>query len=121
MGIFKYLIFLESEVERESGDYEATVVLIILSSDQVMANLFYACMGFIVCSFENLGKTGIILISGDSLGQQCYPILAAYVGNYPKQILVALVKCGLCSVCPAWHKEIGGKDSAECPHDIGPI
>ena len=58
-------------------------------------------MQYIVKPMESVGHDGILLIGGDGAVRRCYPILAAYVGDYPEQTLVALVKNGNCPICPA--------------------
>lgn len=41
-------------------------------------------------------KKGVILTSGDGVRRRCHPLLAAYVGDYPEQVLVTGVKYGWC-------------------------
>ena len=55
---------------------------------------------------KRAGQEGIILVSGDGAVRRCYPILAAYIGDYPEQTLVALVKSGNCPICPAPRDDI---------------
>ena len=43
--------------------------------------------------------------------RRCFPILAAYVGDYPKQILISLIKKGECPICPAPCDEIRNWES----------
>jgi hypothetical protein len=68
-------------------------------------------MQYIVKPLERAGKDGIILTSGDGATRRCFPILAAYVGDYPEQILVGLIKKGECPICPAPRDEIGNRES----------
>ncbi|KAJ3561172.1 hypothetical protein NP233_g10357 [Leucocoprinus birnbaumii] len=91
------------------------------SRRRAVANLFHACMRFILEPLKALGEKGIELTSGDGAVRRCYPILAAYVGDYPEQVLVTLVKTGRCPVCPAPRKGIGDKGSGLDPRDIKPI
>jgi hypothetical protein len=74
-------------------------------------------MQFIVKPIENTGHDEIILVSGDGAVRRCFPILAAYVGDYPEQTLVALVKNGHCPICPAPRKDIGNWESILAPRD----
>ena len=76
-----------------------------------MSNLFHHCMQTIIKPLEHAGHEGIILISGDGAMRKCFPILAAYIGDYPEQILVLLVKTGTCPICPALQNDIGNWDS----------
>jgi hypothetical protein len=78
-------------------------------------------MQTIVKPLERAGHNGIILISGDGAARRCFPILAAYVGDYPEQVLVSLVKTGTCPICPAPRDEIGDWESILEPHDAQKI
>ena len=71
-----------------------------------MSNLLHYCIQAIVKPWKSAGHNGIILISGDGTVRRCFPILAAYVGDYPEQVLVSLVKTSNCPVCPALHNSI---------------
>ncbi|EDR06040.1 uncharacterized protein LACBIDRAFT_329283 [Laccaria bicolor S238N-H82] len=87
------------------------------SHHRCISNLFHHCMQTIVKPLERAGHDGIILISGDGAARRCFPILAAYVGDYPEQVLVSLVKTGTCPICPAPRDEIGDWDSILEPRD----
>ena len=78
-------------------------------------------MQTIVKPLERAGRDGIILVSGDGAARRCFPILAAYVGDYPEQILVSLVKTGTCPICPAPRNDIGNWDSILEPRDAQKI
>lgn len=69
------------------------------------------------------GQKGMILVSGDGATQRGFPVLAAYVGDYPEQVLVALVKTGECPICSIPHAGMGDMDhcSTYPPRDIRPI
>ena len=86
-----------------------------------MSNLFHHCMQTIVKPLEHAGCDGIILISGDGAARRCFPILAAYVGDYLEQILILLVKTGTCPICPAPRNEIGNWESILEPCDTQKI
>jgi len=81
------------------------------SRRRCLSNLFHHCMQYIVKPLERAGKDGIILTSGDGATRRCFPILAAYVGDYPEQTLVGLTKKGECPICPAPRNEIGNQES----------
>jgi Plavaka transposase len=68
-------------------------------------------MQYIVKPLERARKDGIILTSGDGATRQCFPILAAYVGDYYEQILVGLIIKGECPICPAPCDKIGNRES----------
>ncbi|KAF8810553.1 hypothetical protein BYT27DRAFT_7016097, partial [Phlegmacium glaucopus] len=86
-----------------------------------ISNLFHHCMQTIVKPLESAGRDGIMLVSGDGATRRCFPILAAYVGDYPEQILVSLVKTGTCPICPALRNDIGNWDSVLEPRDAQKI
>ncbi|PPQ83323.1 hypothetical protein CVT26_015163 [Gymnopilus dilepis] len=86
-----------------------------------ISNLFHHCMQYMIKPLEKAGRDGIVLASGDGALRRCYPILAAYVGDYPEQILVGLIKNGRCPICPAPPDEIGDFNSLLEPRDMEAI
>ena len=88
---------------------------------QTLANLFHMCMGFILRSLDQLGLTGIELTSGDGAIRDCHPILAAYVGDYPEQVLVTCTKTGECPSGTIRRDELGDPDAVCAPHDLEAI
>jgi Plavaka transposase len=84
-------------------------------------NLFHHCMQTIVEPLESAGREGIILVSGNGAARRCFPILAAYIRDYPEQILVSLVKTKTCPICPALCNDIGNWDSILEPCDAEKI
>ena len=78
-------------------------------------------MGFILKPLEKLGLTGILMESGDGAVRDCHPILAAYSGDYPEQILVTCTKTGDCPTCPAPRDEMGNPESATDPRELNPV
>ncbi|PPR06007.1 hypothetical protein CVT24_004719 [Panaeolus cyanescens] len=85
------------------------------SRRRCMSNLFHHCMRHITKPLERAGKNGLLLLSGDGKARRCYPILAAYVGDYPEQTLVTLVKGGQCPVCPTPRNEMGDPSQTKSP------
>ncbi|KZV61414.1 hypothetical protein PENSPDRAFT_693426 [Peniophora sp. CONT] len=63
---------------------------------RLLANLFHDCMHDILTPLRKVARDGVILTSGDGVRRRCYPLLAAFVGDYPEQVLVTGVKSGLC-------------------------
>lgn len=49
------------------------------------------------------------------------PIFAAYVGDYPEQVLVAGIKSGDCPVCTSPHDELGNITTDHPFHDLSAI
>ncbi|KAF8063166.1 hypothetical protein FPV67DRAFT_1421162, partial [Lyophyllum atratum] len=77
------------------------------SRRRVAANLFHACLARIVEPLKEAGVTGIHIASGDGVIRRCHPIFATYVGDYPEQLLVTLIKNGECPMCEVPHDELG--------------
>lgn len=63
---------------------------------RLLGNLFHECMRNILEPCKNAAQDGVILTSGDGVQRRCHPVLAAFVGDYPEQVLVTGVKSGLC-------------------------
>jgi Plavaka transposase len=55
---------------------------------RVLANLFHVCMQNVLGPINSYGKTGIAMMSSDSVWRRCHPILTTFVSNYPEQALV---------------------------------
>lgn len=88
---------------------------------RTLANLFHMCMGFILQPLDQLGLTGIELTSGDGAIRDCHPILAAYVGDYPEQVLVTCTKTGECPSGTIGRDELGDPDAVCAPRDLEAI
>ena len=85
------------------------------ASRRVAANLFHACLSRIVGPLKEAGVSGIYMASGDGIVRRCHPIFADYVGDYPEQLLVTLVKNGECPTCEAPHDELGEDCNTQHP------
>ncbi|KAJ7204055.1 hypothetical protein GGX14DRAFT_398364 [Mycena pura] len=77
------------------------------SRRRILANLFHACMSKIVEPLKVPGVHGMVVVSGDGVARRGHPILAAYVGDYPEQLLVTCVKNMECPQCETLAKELG--------------
>lgn len=91
------------------------------SKRRATANLFHGCMTFITECLQDAGRTGVELVGGDGTVRRCFPILAAYVGDYPEQVLVTLVKTGTCPVCDEPRVGMGDPNPVRQPRDDTPI
>ncbi|KAJ3555685.1 hypothetical protein NM688_g2437 [Phlebia brevispora] len=87
---------------------------------RALADLFHACVKKILKPLETAGIEGIPMQSGDGVWRRCHPIFATFVGDYPEQTLVTLVKNGTCPVCPIPENELGSGEILP-PRELGPI
>ncbi|KAJ3720606.1 hypothetical protein C8R42DRAFT_582482 [Lentinula raphanica] len=84
------------------------------SRRRTIANLFHACMGELLKPMKHAGLEGVVMRSGDGVERRCHPILAAYVGDYPEQVLVTTAYSGDCPVCDTEKDDLG---TYPCTHD----
>ena len=74
---------------------------------RALANLFHGCMREIVAPITSYGETGIPMMSGDGVWRRCHPLLAAFVGDYPEQVLVTCTYSGRCPKCTVPLDQLG--------------
>ncbi|KAJ3811030.1 hypothetical protein F5876DRAFT_88572 [Lentinula aff. lateritia] len=72
-----------------------------------IANLFHACMGDLLAPLKEAGVNGVVLSSGDGIRRRCHPILAAYIGDNPEQMLVTCSYYGTSPVCTVSKDQLG--------------
>jgi Plavaka transposase len=85
-----------------------------------IANLFHACMSAIVQPLEQAGVDGVLITDGAGVVRRGHPILAAYVGDYPEQVLVTCIKSMECPNCPTTRNELG-EPGVKALRDFGAI
>lgn len=77
--------------------------------------MYHACMSKILEPLQSTGVNGIDITSGDGNTYRGHPLFAAFVGDYPEQVLIACVKTMECPTCPAKRDNLGEYHSQEQP------
>ncbi|THH20201.1 hypothetical protein EW146_g1111 [Bondarzewia mesenterica] len=74
---------------------------------RALSNLFHACMRKIVQPLKKYGKNGVAMADGYGVVRRGHPIFAAFVGDYPEQVLVAGCKTGECPKGSTKNEDLG--------------
>jgi hypothetical protein len=78
---------------------------------RVIANLYHACVSRILEPLVSAGVDGIWMSTGSGHLYRAHPILAAFIGDYPEQLLTTLGLNGDCPRCPKDRNTIGEYDN----------
>ena len=100
MHTFVLLGYLSTDKISRSG---------LMKKEQRVRNqrVFHESMRLILEPLEEEGRTGVEMTGGDGSVRRVYPILAAYVADYPEQCLVTCTKYGTCPKCQCPANELG--------------
>ncbi|KAF8262183.1 hypothetical protein EI94DRAFT_1773259 [Lactarius quietus] len=82
----------------------------------LLTNLYHSCMHWILAPLETAGSTGVLMMCGNGHIYLNYPIFAAFIGNYPEQILTTGSITGECPTCNVDHRRLGDYELRDANH-----
>ncbi|KAG2032747.1 hypothetical protein BDR03DRAFT_873331, partial [Suillus americanus] len=88
---------------------------------QSLANLFHACMRYVIKPLVEPGREGMEIMSGDGAFRRGHPLVACYIGDYPEQLLITGIKTGECPKCDIPSGELGNNSLPCHSWDLGLI
>lgn len=87
----------------------------------MLGNLFHACMHRMLLPLETTGITGLSLATGTGTVYRGHPIFAAFIGDYPEQILATTGITGDCPNCDIPHASMGEANISSSSRDIDAV
>ena len=88
------------------------------SCRRMLTNIFHACLCRLLSPLIDVGIEGQPMSDGMGTIRRVHPILAAYVGDYPEQVLVTGIKSTKCPKCDVSSKEQGDPKAQSNPWNI---
>ncbi|KAG8708171.1 hypothetical protein FRC09_001400 [Ceratobasidium sp. 395] len=76
--------------------------------------LFHTCVKKILKSLEAAGRDGVEIECSDGWVRRCYPVLSAWVADYPEQCMIACCNQSSCGQCLVPHDQRGENGKWEC-------
>ncbi|KAH9013364.1 hypothetical protein EDB85DRAFT_2076599 [Lactarius pseudohatsudake] len=83
---------------------------------RLVSNLYHSCMHRILAPLETAGTTGVYMARSDGHLHRIHPLFAAFIGDYPEQILSTGSISGRCPTCDVDHNRLGDYDSQDTNH-----
>lgn len=80
---------------------------------RMLGNLYHSCMGEILKPLQDCGENGVFIATADGQQRRMHLILAAFIGDYPEQVLTACVYSGDCPTCSASRGKPGYSDNPQ--------
>ena len=74
---------------------------------RIQANLFHACLRYILRDTIKPALNGVNIQSGDGVIRKFFPIFAIHVGDYPEQVQCTCVKSRKCPTCRVAKGQLG--------------
>jgi hypothetical protein len=78
---------------------------------QLISNLYHSCMRRILAPLETTGSTGVYMARSDGRLHRNHPLFAAFIGDYPEQILSTGSITGECPTCDVDHNRLEDYES----------
>ena len=101
---------IPKDIQRKPSHYAQTLLAYLpttylkhimndASQRRMVHNLFHSCLSQVLAPLRQAAIDGILLKDGSGVPWWGHPILAAYIGDYPEQVLVTGTKTKDCPKC----------------------